>query len=131
MSSCNIHQCRWRLDHSMSTLTNCGTLVGSRCGPRSTRGSSKCTRQRLVLLFELLLKVNSGTENIFMPLDRMINGIVFVLSVCLSVVNFNHRSNFWTERDTDFILGMHTPLIMPFQMAPRSMTFWPWFWPLC
>ena len=53
--------------------------------------------------------------------------IVFVLSVCLSVVNFNLRYNFWTVRDRDFIFGMHTPLMMPFQMTPRSMTLWPDF----
>ena len=53
--------------------------------------------------------------------------IVFVMSVCLSVVclsvvNFNIRYNFWTARDRDFIYGMHTPLMTPFQMIPRSMT---------
>ena len=44
------------------------------------------------------------------------------LFVCLSVVNFNIRYNFWTVRGRDFIFGMHTPLMMPFQMTPRSMT---------
>ena len=53
------------------------------------------------------------------------------LSVCLSVVNFNLRFNFWTVRNRDFIYGMHTPLMMPFQMTPRLMTLWPWLWPLC
>ena len=43
--------------------------------------------------------------------------------VCLSVVNFNICYNFWTVRGRDFIFGMHTPLIMPFQMTLRSMTF--------
>ena len=54
----------------------------------------------------------------------LINGghIVFVLSVCLAVVNFNLCYNFWTVRDkTSFMLDMHTPL-MPFQLTPRSMT---------
>ena len=51
------------------------------------------------------------------------------LFVCLSVVNFNLRYNFWTVRDRDFIFGIHTPLMMPFQMTPRSMTLWPWLWP--
>ena len=46
------------------------------------------------------------------------------LSVCLSVVNFNLRYNIWTVRDRDFMFGMHTPLMMPFQMTPRSMTLW-------
>ena len=50
------------------------------------------------------------------------------LFVCLSVVNFNLCYNFWTVRDRDFIFGMHTPLIMPFQMTPRSITLWPWLW---
>ena len=44
------------------------------------------------------------------------------LFVCLSVVNFNHRYNFWTVRGRDFIFAMYTPLMMPFQMTPRSMT---------
>ena len=53
--------------------------------------------------------------------------LLFVcLSVCLSVVNFNLRYNFWTVRDRDFIFGMHTPLMKPFQMTPRSMNLWPW-----
>ena len=53
------------------------------------------------------------------------------LSVCLFVVNFNLRYNFWTVIGIDFIFGMHTLLMMPFQMTPRSMTLWPWLWPLC
>ena len=66
-----------------------------------------------------------------MPPDRMIGAYCFCpvclfvcLSVCLSVVNFNLRYNIWTVRDRDFIFGMHTPLMMPFQMTPRSMTLW-------
>ena len=47
-----------------------------------------------------------------------------LLSVCLSVVNFNLHYNIWTVRDRDFIFGMHTPLMMPFQMTPRSMALW-------
>ena len=68
---------------------------------------------------------------IFMPLDRMIGGAVFVLSVCLCVlfVNFNLRYNFWTVRNWDFIFGMHTPLMTPYQITPGSMTLWPWLWP--
>ena len=54
--------------------------------------------------------------------------LIVCLSVCLSVVNFNIRYNLWTIRD--FIFGMHTPLMMPFQMTPRLMTLWPWLWPL-
>ena len=56
--------------------------------------------------------------------------VLSVLSVCLTVVNFNICYNFWTVRGRDFIFGMHTPLMMPFQMTPRSMTLWPWLWPL-
>ena len=59
---------------------------------------------------------------IFMPPDRIMGHIVFVLSVCLSVVNFNICYNFWTATGRNFIFGMHTPQIMPFQMTPRSMT---------
>ena len=65
-----------------------------------------------------------------MPPDRVIGGKLFLsglfvcLSVCLfvglSVVNFNLRYNFWTVRDRDFISGLHTPLMTPFQMTPRS-----------
>ena len=43
----------------------------------------------------------------------------FCLSACLSVVNFNLRYNFWTVKDRDFILSMHTPLMMPFQMTQK------------
>ena len=49
-------------------------------------------------------------------------GDILFLSVCLSVVNFNLRYNFWTIRDGDFIFGMRTPHIMSFQIKPRSMT---------
>ena len=60
---------------------------------------------------------------IFMPPDWMIGGILFLscLFVCLSVVNFNLRYNFGTIRDKDFIFGKHTPLMMPFQLTPRSL----------
>ena len=64
-----------------------------------------------------------------MPPDRMIGGMY---CVCLSVVNFNLRYNFWTIRDRDFICDVHTPQMTPFQMTSRSMTLWPWsknsFW---
>ena len=54
------------------------------------------------------------------------------LSDCLhlSVVNFNLHYNFGTFRESDFIFGMHTPLMMYFQTTPKSMTLWPWLWPL-
>ena len=68
---------------------------------------------------------------ISMPPDRMIGDILCLscLFVCLSVVIFNLRYNIWTVRDRNFIFGMHTPLMMPFQLTPRSMTLWPWLWP--
>ena len=96
---------------------------------------------------ELVLFLDFWVSNIpryfcfwFMPPDRMIGGILFLfclfvclsvcqficLSVCLCVVNFNLRYNFWTVRGRDFIFGMHTLLIMTFQMTPSSMTLWPW-----
>ena len=53
------------------------------------------------------------------------------LFVCLPVVNFNIRYNFWAVRDRSFICGMHTQLMMPFQMSLRSMNLWTWLWPLC
>ena len=40
--------------------------------------------------------------------------------------NFILGHNFWTVRDGDFIFGMNTQLIKPFQMTTRSMTLWPW-----
>ena len=77
-----------------------------------------------------------------MPPDRDDRGhIVIVLSICLSVclsvwsfvclfvVNFNLRYNFWTVRDRNLIFSMHTQVMMPFQMTPRSL--WPWLWSLC
>ena len=42
----------------------------------------------------------------------------------------NIRYNFWTVRDRDFIFGIHTLLMMPFQMTTDAMTLWPWLWPL-
>ena len=90
------------------------------------------------LRFSWLLVLGLYMEDylhIFMPPDRIIGGILFLsylsvcLSVCLSVVNFNLRYNFWTMTDRVFIFGMNTPLMMPFQMTPRSMTLWPWLWP--
>ena len=42
-----------------------------------------------------------------------------------SYVVFSDNSG-WTVRDRDFMFDMHTPLMLPFQMIPRSMTLWPW-----
>ena len=68
---------------------------------------------------------------------------VFVLSVWLSVclwlcysltllqkINFNLGHNFWIVRERDFIFGMHTQLMEPIQMTPKSMNLWPCPWPL-
>ena len=59
---------------------------------------------------------------LFMPPDRMIGAYCFCLVclfvsmfVCLCVVNFDLRYNFWTVRDRDFIFGVHTPLMTSFQ----------------
>ena len=52
--------------------------------------------------------------------------IVFALSVCLSVCcQLYLRYNFWIARGRDFIFGMHTLLMTPFQMTSRSMTLTP------
>ena len=72
---------------------------------------------------------------IFMSPDRMIEGILFLsclsvcMFICLSFYNFNLRYYFWNLTDRDFIFDMHTQLMTPFQMIPRSMTMWPWLWP--
>ena len=57
-------------------------------------------------------------RNLFMPPNRMIEGILILscLFVCLAVVNFYLRYNFWTVRGKDVIFGMRTPLMRPFQM---------------
>ena len=68
--------------------------------------------------------------------------IVFVLSVCLFFVclfvclsvcllsTLTFAITFELKRGNgDFIFSMHTPLMKPFQMTPRSMTLWPWLWP--
>ena len=44
------------------------------------------------------------------------------LSVWLWQKNFYLGYNFWTVRDRDFIFGMHTQLMKPFQMTTRSVT---------
>ena len=38
------------------------------------------------------------------------------------VCNCNLFHKFWTERDEDFIFGMHIQLPEPFQMTPKLMT---------
>ena len=66
---------------------------------------------------------------LFYAHGREFGGIKFLS--CLSVAtNFNLGHNFWTTRDRHFIFGMHTQLMKPFQMAPRSMKLWPSSWPL-
>ena len=66
----------------------------------------------------------------YAPVSNNQGHIVFVLSVCL-LPTLTFTITFWTVRDRDFIFGMHTQLMMPFQMTQRSMTLWPWIWPLC
>ena len=49
-------------------------------------------------------------------------------SVSLSVTLWQQNNighNIWTVRDRDFIFGMHTQLMKPFQMTPRSMNLQP------
>ena len=60
-------------------------------------------------------------KNIFMHRNGIRGHLIFVLSVCDSVAkNFNLDHNFRTVRVRDFIFGMHTQLMKPFQMTPRS-----------
>ena len=77
----------------------------------------------------IVLRPNGTNHDLdmFMPPDRMIGAYCFcpVCLFVLSVVNFNLCYNFWTVRDRDFIYGMYTPLMISFQMTPRSMTLWP------
>ena len=57
--------------------------------------------------------------------------LVFVLSVNLWPLQkkpFNFGHNFWTIRERDFIFHVHTQLMKPFKITPRSMTLWPWPW---
>ena len=42
----------------------------------------------------------------------------FLFSLCLL---FNFAHNLWTVNIGDFIFGMYTRLVKPFQMTPRSM----------
>ena len=48
--------------------------------------------------------------------------VLFCLFVCLSVCLLSTLTFAITFRDRDFIFGMHTPLMTPFQMTPMSMT---------
>ena len=74
-------------------------------------------------------KNHDSPPRIFMPRIEWSGAYCFCpvclfvcLSVCLSVVNFNIHYNFWTLRDRGFIFGVHTQLMVPFQVTPRSMT---------
>ena len=51
--------------------------------------------------------------------------VFFCLSVCLPICllsTLTFAITFELKRGGDFIFSMHTPLIKPFQMTPRSMT---------
>ena len=63
-----------------------------------------------------------GHFYIFMPSHWRIRGILF-----LSCLFVNICYNFWTARDRDYIFGIHSQLMTPFQMK----TLWPWFWHSC
>ena len=71
------------------------------------------------------------SSNYYTPTSIDREHIVFVLSVCLPVVNFNICYNFWTIREKDSVFGIHTPLMKPFTLTSRLMTLWPCLWPLC
>ena len=83
-------------------------------------------RQTLIILLIQILCIN---VQIFMPLDRMIRGILFLscLFVCLFVwhCQLYHSLLLWSVRNRGFIFGMHTQIMTPFQMTPRSITQWP------
>ena len=54
---------------------------------------------------------------IFMPWERMIDFVLFVcLSVCCQLYNLYYK--FWSVWCSNFIYGMHTLLMVPFQMIP-------------
>ena len=51
-----------------------------------------------------------------------LSSLFICLSICLSFVNFNISDIFLNKRDGDFTFGMHTPLMMPFQITIRLTT---------
>ena len=57
---------------------------------------------------------------------KFIKTLTFVVIFEPLEVEFHLGHNFLTVRDRDFIFGMYTQLIKPFQITPRSMTFCPW-----
>ena len=74
--------------------------------------------------------LNSDNRTIFALLSNEYGHIIFVLSVCLFVVNIYLHYKFWTVKDRDFMFGMYIQLMMPFYMTPSAMTLWLWCWPL-
>ena len=54
---------------------------------------------------------------------------LYVFLLIYGKINFELGHYFWIVGDRDFIFGMHTQLMKPYQMIPRSM-LWPWPWPL-
>ena len=92
------------------------TRVQYRCRPRSSPSVVGCWLRpgthchiRYVLSVFLCAWIEWSEAFCFCPV------CLFCLFVCLSVVNFNLRYNFWTVRDWDSIFGMNTPLMMPFK----------------
>ena len=65
---------------------------------------------------------HDGKLSLFVPVSWystiLMPEIVFVLSVS-QLSTFNIRYNCWTVGDRDFIYGMHTQLMVSFQMTPR------------
>ena len=68
--------------------------------------------------------LNSDNRTIFALLSNEYGHIIFVLSVCLFVVNIYLHYKFWTVKDRDFMFGMYIQLMMPFYMTPSAMTLW-------
>ena len=97
--------------------------------PRSILTEPKTTQKRVVsgIMPEntkwLTLWRHCEYSNFYAPGSNDRGHIVIVLSFCLSVVNFNLRYNFWAVRGRNFIFGMHSLLMTPFQMTPMSMIF--------
>ena len=90
---------------------------------------------------QLLVSWKTNTRKLLQELALLLlchrikwSGAYCFCPVCLFVCLLSTLT--WTVRDTtapsrDFKFGMHTHLMMPFQMTARPMTLWPWLLPLC